>query len=526
MRVLRKILFFSILSISLPLEARLIQILHTNDVHSFFEHSDHQPAVGGYARLKSLIEKYKKEGLDKNIPTLVVDAGDFMEGNLFYMAGEGRRSFDIQNQMGYDAVVVGNHDYLMGTQSLDDIVGDVPPNFAYLGANMVIHDKYTNLKNHMRPYKEFEIDGIKLAFLGLTTDEIVFEWRVTDGKINKPISVAKKYEKILKKRGNNVVIALTHLGLKKDKKLAKKTKYIDLVIGGHSHDSLYRPYFQKNRLKKKVPIVQAGQHGEKLGRIIIDIDKNGIRKVVKYELIDVVNIDKDEEVDDYVQETKKEVEDYFGKKYLEELVGYSALQRSTENVRMLWSFYVTEAMLDSVGSQVSMHTPGMTSGNFPIGDITRKDVMNSHPRWFDFKDKFGWYVYRAKVPGVLIKAVFQAVMNLGIPLSISGVTFKWKKNIFGKKVVRNIRINGKRIRWWKGYDMAFPEGVIRGGLAISPLVGWILRKSYRTKVTVFDAIEAKIKRDGTIPEDYLNSSNKENMKSTGRPIDRVFIPAN
>ena len=64
-------------------EAKLVQILHTNDIHSYFDHVEHDEDQGGYARLKSMIDFYKAEALKKGIKTIVVDAGDLWKETSF-----------------------------------------------------------------------------------------------------------------------------------------------------------------------------------------------------------------------------------------------------------------------------------------------------------------------------------------------------------------------------------------------------------------------------------------------------------
>ena len=74
-------------------EAKLVQILHTNDTHSFMEGSSHSGKKGGSAKLKSLIDLYKAKSQKEGITNLVFDAGDCLEGNIYYMADRGMKSF-------------------------------------------------------------------------------------------------------------------------------------------------------------------------------------------------------------------------------------------------------------------------------------------------------------------------------------------------------------------------------------------------------------------------------------------------
>ncbi len=73
-----------------PALAEVIQVLHTNDLHSHFEKAPHKPDIGGYARLKSLMIEQKAEAAKKGIGSISMDAGDFMEGSIFYLADKGK----------------------------------------------------------------------------------------------------------------------------------------------------------------------------------------------------------------------------------------------------------------------------------------------------------------------------------------------------------------------------------------------------------------------------------------------------
>ena len=105
---------FSLSILCSTAQARLVQILHTNDTHSFMDGGTHQPDSGGSARLKSMIDQFKADADKNGIKNLVLDAGDFLEGNIYYMADRGMKSFEVHNSVGYDVVTLGNHDYLMG----------------------------------------------------------------------------------------------------------------------------------------------------------------------------------------------------------------------------------------------------------------------------------------------------------------------------------------------------------------------------------------------------------------------------
>ena len=99
---------------------------------------------------------------------------------------------------------------------------------------------------------------------GLTSGEVLQKMHYKD-----PIETANRLAKKLKKRGCDMVICLTHLGVKKDVQLAEKSQNIDLIIGGHSHTFMEEPMIEQNLDGKDVVIIQTGAQGVYAGRIDI-----------------------------------------------------------------------------------------------------------------------------------------------------------------------------------------------------------------------------------------------------------------
>jgi 2',3'-cyclic-nucleotide 2'-phosphodiesterase (5'-nucleotidase family) len=475
-------------------EAKLFQILHTNDTHSFLDNSTHDKNRGGVARLKSLIDFYKDKMKAEGISTLTLDAGDFTEGNLYYMADAAKKSFNVQNNIGYDVVTMGNHDYLMGAKDLDSILGEMDLSFAFLAANVTINPHYKNIQDSLVPYKEFNIDGVKFGIFGVTTNEIFYNWRFEAGKITNPFKSALKYEEILKKRNNDVIIGLTHLGYLKDMKLGLQSKEVDLLIGGHSHTALFKPIYVKNRFGKSVPIVQAGQHTEFLGRIIINVEKNRPIQIVSYELVPLKYESKDEKMNALVEEANNDLAQLYGKEWLEKEVGRSDLQAGDPDGAKKWAYFITDTMKEKSHADIAIHTPLMNGEDYPIGVINRKDLINSMPRVFDLQDKYGWSIYTTRIKGIWLQLVFEAIARFGQPLTFSGITMVYIKTPIGIKI-RQILVNGKRINPFKSYTVAFTEGIVRGAEGVSKYTSAILRHPRKTPYRIWATLEETLLRD-------------------------------
>jgi 5'-nucleotidase/UDP-sugar diphosphatase len=484
--------------------ATIVQILHTNDTHSYLDNSTHSTTKGGAARLKTLIDLYKNKMKEEGVQTITVDAGDFLEGNIYFMAENGKKSFEVHNEMGYDIGILGNHDYQMGSDDLNKILGDIDLKFSLLVANLNPAHKFKNIQEKVKPYKEIEIDGIKIAFLGLTTDEILYKWRLFSGAIISPIATAQVYEDILRNRKNDFIIALTHIGVMKDIKLAEATSKVDLIIGGHSHTALFEPTYGVNRNQKRIPIVQAGQHTEFLGRLVLDLQKGKPLKIVSYELIPV-EIEASElnaNIKTMVEQADQDLEVQYGKDWLNEKIGKSDLKVDDKLGTRKWAYYICDTMREKTGADIAIHSPDMNGANFPVGDITRRSILNSIPRVFELSQKFGWEIYTTKIKGSWLRLTLDALSYIGEPIVFSGIKMEYERGPFGFKI-RHVTVNGKNINPFKTYTVAFTEGIVRGAEGIDPRTVTILRNPKNTGYKIWATLEDRISNK---PESISNIS--------------------
>jgi len=251
-------------------EIKKITILHTNDMHSRIEpfSSGSYKGFGGMAQRSSIIKKIRKK--EKNV--LLFDGGDIFQGTPYFNYFGGELEFKLMSEMKYDAAVLGNHDFDNGINGLKKQLRHA--NFPFLISNYDF--KKTILKDQFKPYKIFIKDNIKVGVFGLGVEleglvpkELYKETIYLD-----PIKKSKFYSNKLKNElGCDLVICLSHLGLQyennkiSDLTLAKKSKFIDLIIGGHTHTFLKKPKIITNAINKKVIINQVGWGGINIGKI-------------------------------------------------------------------------------------------------------------------------------------------------------------------------------------------------------------------------------------------------------------------
>jgi len=183
----------------------------------------------------------------------------------------------------------------------------------------------------------------------------------------------------------------------------------------------------------------------------------------------------------------------------------SYLERGvTKNNIKTWAFWITDAMRESVNADVGIHAPSLTGEDFPEGNVNRWDLVNGHPRVFEFGQPKGWKVYTGLMNGALFKTLIQAAATWDFPLTFSGVSYKVKRLKNEKRVVYGIRVNGRRVNPLKRYKIAVPEGIARGGEGISKLTRLLVQKTRPSNIFFWEAMEKKFSdSQSRLDENYL-----------------------
>ena len=259
-----------------------LTILHTNDHHGHFQKFDPYPAkdVGGLAAQSTLVNIVRAEVESAGGHVMVLSAGDVNTGVPESDLLDAEPDFNLMNMIGYDAMTLGNHEF---DNSLDVLMKQRGwASFPFLAANIV---KKGSGKLLVEPYIIKEIDGLKIAVLGLITENVpilVLPDNVKGLEFHNVIETAEKYVPELRKKAD-LVIALTHIGyyasdseLVGDVQLAKAVPGIDVIVGGHTHTTLDQPVVIGDTL-----IVQADGYSEKVGRLNLTVD-NDTDKVSNY----------------------------------------------------------------------------------------------------------------------------------------------------------------------------------------------------------------------------------------------------
>lgn len=249
-----------------------ITILHTNDTHSnidpFPENHAKYPGKGGVSRRYEMIQKIRSE--EEHV--LLLDAGDIFQGTPYFNMFGGVLEMKLMSKLGYDVVTMGNHDFDGGMDGF--VKAHAHAGFPFVCSNYDFSN--TTIDGHTKQRVTFQKGGYKIGVfgVGVELDGLVPASKFGETVYNDPIEIATDQAAALKKEGCDLIICLSHLGYTyndpqrmSDVNLAKKTKDIHLIIGGHTHTFMESPATQKNSEGKTVIINQVGWAGLNLGRI-------------------------------------------------------------------------------------------------------------------------------------------------------------------------------------------------------------------------------------------------------------------
>ena len=252
-------------------------ILHTNDTHSQVEPTEKSTLktsdMGGYARRMGLIQKIRNE----EPKVLLLDAGDFSQGTPYFNFFNGRIEVDALNKMKYDAVTLGNHEFDNGIDTLAVILQNAK--FPIVSSNYDV--KNTPLKDFIEPYLVLKRFGLRIGIMALNVQpkSLIIESNYRGMVFTDPVKVANEMATYLKKNKKcDLVICLSHLGSDamakevNDFQVARETRNIDVIIGGHSHTMLENTT-ETNLDGRKVVIAQMGKSGLYLGKIELEVCK-------------------------------------------------------------------------------------------------------------------------------------------------------------------------------------------------------------------------------------------------------------
>ena len=358
-----------------------IVILYDNDVHC---------EVDGYVEMAAI----KKELQSQSKYVSLVSCGDFVQGGVIGSISKGEAIVKIMNNVGYDVVTLGNHEFDYTIPQLKSLVKDL--NAKVVSSNFL---KKSNGKPVFSSYTTKTYGKTKVAFVGVTTPESFtkstpayfqnskgeFVYDFCGDATGK--ALAKRVQTVVnaaRKNGADYVVALTHLGTESVteqwtvQNLVKNTYGIDVVLDGHSHSTV-ESLKVKNKKGKSIAISSTGTKFANVGQLVITNKGKITTKLI--------SLAEDEETKDYISGIKEEYN-----KLLDEVIGKTTVdlttldakgERAIRNAETNLGDFCADAFRYAMDADIGLMNGGGIRANIEAGDLTYNDMLSVFP-WSNY----------------------------------------------------------------------------------------------------------------------------------------------
>ncbi len=417
-----------------------LTVLHTNDIHARFEpisrfdsgcgpeDNDEGKCFGGSARLVSAIKAAKA----RSDNYILVDGGDQFQGSLFYTYYKGKAVAELMNQMGYDAMTVGNHEFDDGPEVLRAFVDSV--DFPVLMANADIGNE-PSLADAINPSVILERAGERLGLIGLTpedTDELASPG--PNVHFSDPVEAVRDEAERLVAMGINKIIVLSHSGLSVDLSIAEAVPQVDVIVGGHDNTLLSNTQERADGpyplMVGNTAIVQAYAYGKFLGELNVTFDGDGnIVEAVGEPILLDASVPEDEGTKMRISELGKPL-DEIRNKVVAEAGAFIEGNRSVCRVQECpMGNLVADSMLDRVrdqGIQIAIANAGGIRASIDKGEVTMGQVLTILP----FQNTLSTFRIKGQI---IIDALENGVSQVedvkGRFPQVAGLSFTWDPTV-------------------------------------------------------------------------------------------------
>ncbi|MGF1868740.1 bifunctional metallophosphatase/5'-nucleotidase [Photobacterium indicum] len=290
-----------------------LTVAHINDTHSNFDpvKSSFEAngdkvynEFGGYPRLLTMADEYQQDAKQKNDSFLFLHGGDAWQGSAYFKLNQGAMNAELLSKMGIDAMALGNHEFDLNNKKLNEFIGSI--NFPVLAANIdTSEDADLKDQTNLRPFMVYAFDGNQktvvddldnlptdkdlVAVFGIALDDMPnLAPNTGDVQFFNMVESAQTTVDMLKAKGINNIVAVTHIGNSIDVDIASKVNGIDLIVGGHSHtllgdftnlgmnnDGIYAQLVKNPNGVGQTCVVQAGQYAQAIGRLQVGFNQQG-----------------------------------------------------------------------------------------------------------------------------------------------------------------------------------------------------------------------------------------------------------
>jgi 2',3'-cyclic-nucleotide 2'-phosphodiesterase (5'-nucleotidase family) len=439
-----------------PKEVRIL-LLHTNDIHGQVRPLGRKKDRGGLAALFGAVTRIRKEAAAGGAHVFLIDAGDFYQGTPEGNLSKGRLVLDLLGRMRYDVAAVGNHEFDNGWKNLKALAERA--GYPLLSAN-IVEAATGKPPAFLKAFVLRQAGPVKVGFVGLTTAQVplyTFPEHTRGLAFQNPLETAAKAVARARKAGADLIVAVTHLGLREDIDLAKALPGIDVIVGGHSHTVLKKGVRSEDAATL---IVQAGSKAQFLGRVDLGVDAE--RRTLlsaKASLLPLV-LKPEDAGSEFAAEIAKHCKDI--DREMDVVIGSAA-----EDIRRGGSRYagrssplgnlITDIMRRAAGCDLALHNRTGMRDNYRKGDITLRDVYRVSP--------FGNTVVAMKLSGRQIQSLLKYALTYGSRylLEISGGVVEYSRTGEREVRIQSFQIKGQPVAPDRLYKVATNNFLAAGG---------------------------------------------------------------
>ncbi len=502
-----------------------LTLLHTSDLHSRMLPYHYAPlytdntlgmpdadelcceaedrCYGGMARLSWVIER-ERETAGR---CLVFDTGDVFQGAVIFNEYMGESEMLVLTEMGFDAVVVGNHDFGEGAARLSEVY-NAWGNFDFLAANYIFEDPELPWAADLGDYVErsvmYELDGLRVGVVGIGNMSSLTSIQDEDNSMDViPIEVEDAIQRetsLLTSMGADLILVLSHLGLDDDFELARTlaNSDVDMILGGHHHVAMDPPPVILNEhTGKRIPVIHSGGFAKYLGRVDIVV-RDGEILSTDYELIPIfenLTMGENPEIVEILEDYEYWLDQDFE---LQQVIGYAeeTLYRFGSNGgdSMLGNFTADAIRFyDGVETEIAItNTLGIRT-DLSAGDIILDGMYNSMP--------FDNSITTMFLSGREVQEVLDYITSrssergCSAQAQVSGIQFTMNCGI-GE--AQDILINGVPLDLDGTYELATNDYIANGGSGFDMLE----RNTTQTDlgISIRDVVISTIKAYHTLPQ--------------------------
>jgi 5'-nucleotidase/UDP-sugar diphosphatase len=373
-------------------------VLHTNDVHGRVlqfdgfggtcgeEDAAEGNCFGGVARRAAAIDAIRGEGGN----VILVDAGDQFQGTLFYNQYKGEEAQRFMNELGYDAMTIGNHEFDDGPGVLGSFIRGT--DFPVVSANVDVSNE-PELAGMVESYTVLEVDGEKIGVVGYTTeDTAILSSPGPNVAFNNIEEAVAGVVAELEGMGINKIVALSHAGFGRDREVAAAVDGVDVIVAGHTNTYLSNtdedaegpyPVVVDSPSGDPVLIVSDFTWGKYLGRLDVTFDENGVPVAWEGNPITLdASVPEDPEVLAEALALNEPLEGLRNQNIGSAAVDLNGERASCRFEECNLGNLIADAILwktAAEGTQIAFQNGGGIRASIPAGDVSLGDVLEVLP---------------------------------------------------------------------------------------------------------------------------------------------------